>query len=84
MPEGPRFDAAILNRDVTSRCASLVKLPMMRGISWRDTPAFASLFKHLVRIRPDLVHSHSSKAGALARLAIGPWRQSIRRMLSTR
>ncbi|SHJ89616.1 MULTISPECIES: glycosyltransferase [Paraburkholderia] len=48
---------------------------MVRSISSSDTIAFAHLFKCLQKIKPDIVHSHSSKAGALARLCLGPWKQ---------
>src|SRR5688572_21976538 len=36
---------------------------------YRDTRAFAELYRGLRRLRPDLVSTHSSKAGVLGRLA---------------
>ncbi len=36
---------------------------------WRDWQALGELRRHLRRLRPDVVHSHSSKAGILARQA---------------
>ena len=41
-----------------------------RAISpWRDWAAFRALRDTVREVRPDIVHAHSSKAGALARLA---------------
>ncbi|MDY7804181.1 glycosyltransferase [Burkholderia stagnalis] len=74
VPTSNRFDAQILSQQTISRCASFTRLPMGRTVSWRDTRAFAHLFRHLTRIAPDIVHSHSSKAGALARACRGSWR----------
>jgi glycosyltransferase involved in cell wall biosynthesis/polysaccharide pyruvyl transferase WcaK-like protein len=48
---------------------------MVRSVGVADMVAFASLLRCLNKIKPDIVHSHSSKAGALARLCIGPWKQ---------
>ena len=43
---------------------------MRRAISpWQDTLALVELVRLCRRIRPDIVHAHSSKAGALGRLA---------------
>ncbi|MDN7880920.1 glycosyltransferase family 4 protein [Burkholderia aenigmatica] len=75
VPHGPRFDATILDARVLSRCASVHAVPMQRAVGWRDALAVAHVYRHLLRIRPDIVHSHSSKAGAIARLCLGPWRQ---------
>ncbi len=36
---------------------------------WRDAAALASLTRHLRRLRPHIVHTHSSKAGILGRWA---------------
>jgi len=35
----------------------------------RDAVSFAKLLRHLKRFKPDIVHTHSSKAGILGRLA---------------
>ncbi|OXJ10932.1 glycosyltransferase family 4 protein [Burkholderia sp. HI2500] len=75
VPHGPRFDATILDAHVLSRCASVQAVPMQRAVGWRDALAVGHVYRHLLRIRPDIVHSHSSKAGAIARLCVGPWRQ---------
>ncbi|VWB62182.1 glycosyl transferase family 1 [Burkholderia aenigmatica] len=75
VPDGPRFDGGIIDERMLSRCASVHRVPMHRAVGWRDALAVASVYRCLLRIRPDIVHSHSSKAGAIARLCIGPWRQ---------
>ncbi|WP_175852117.1 glycosyltransferase family 4 protein [Burkholderia cepacia] len=75
IPQGPRFDASILDASVLAHCRSVHAVPMRRAVGWRDAIAVARLYRHLLRIGPDIVHSHSSKAGAIARLCIGPWRQ---------
>ncbi|HEY4351818.1 MAG TPA: glycosyltransferase family 4 protein, partial [Paraburkholderia sp.] len=74
-PRGPRFDATILNADVLARCASVTRVPMQRSVSWRDMVAFVHVFLALARIKPHIVHAHSSKAGVLARLCFGAWKQ---------
>ncbi|WP_244201219.1 glycosyltransferase [Paraburkholderia rhynchosiae] len=75
VPLGARFDSAIVADDVLAQCDTVHRLPMLRSVGASDITAFASLFKCLRRIQPDIVHSHSSKAGALARLCFGPWKQ---------
>ena len=40
-----------------------------RDVFWRDLPAFLKLVRLLRRLRPDVVHTHAAKAGALGRLA---------------
>ncbi|MCL1888715.1 MAG: glycosyltransferase, partial [Kiritimatiellaeota bacterium] len=48
----------------------VITLPMTRALSpWRDFAALVKLARLLKKIAPDIVHAHSSKAGALARLA---------------
>jgi glycosyltransferase involved in cell wall biosynthesis len=48
---------------------------MRRAIGPHDLVSFSRVFRALALIRPDIVHSHSSKAGVLARACQGPWRQ---------
>jgi glycosyltransferase involved in cell wall biosynthesis len=44
--------------------------PLRRAIRpWHDLEAYTDLAKHLREIQPDVVHTHSSKAGILGRLA---------------
>ncbi|MFN0007911.1 MAG: glycosyltransferase family 4 protein [Planctomycetota bacterium] len=48
----------------------VLRLPMVREIQpGRDLAHLAALARHLECLRPDVVHTHSSKAGALGRLA---------------
>jgi glycosyltransferase involved in cell wall biosynthesis len=75
VPEGARLDADVINEDVVAQCDTFHRLPMQRPIGGSDVVAFARLFGCLREINPHIVHSHSSKAGALARLCIGPWKQ---------
>ena len=50
--------------------AAHVALPLQRAITPRsELQAIAELATIIRRLRPDLVHAHSSKAGAVARLA---------------
>ncbi len=64
----PRFrdDLALLDREgVTVR-----ELPMVRAIRpHRDVAHVLALRAALKELRPDIVHTHSSKAGAIGRLA---------------
>ena len=74
-PLGDRFDASIIDAKTVALCASVVRLPMQRSVSWRDLISFVQVFRALLRIQPDIVHAHSSKAGVLARLCYGGWRK---------
>jgi glycosyltransferase involved in cell wall biosynthesis len=48
---------------------SFIRLPVQRAVSpRRDLPVLARYAAIVRRVRPDIVHAHSSKAGALARL----------------
>lgn len=50
--------------------AVVTRLPMVRAIApGRDARHGAFLRRQLERVRPDVVHTHSSKAGVLGRLA---------------
>lgn len=74
VPTGARFDATILDDIVIAHCSSFHRVPMRREVGLHDAVGFSQLFRCLARIRPDIVHSHSSKAGVLSRLCIGPWK----------
>ncbi|MBM2777342.1 glycosyltransferase family 4 protein [Burkholderia territorii] len=74
-PLGERFDEAMLH-DAAVRCDSFHRLPLRRAVGLHDLRGVLALRRLLRRLRPDVVHSHSSKAGALARLCRGPWKQA--------
>jgi glycosyltransferase involved in cell wall biosynthesis len=73
-PLGERFDEAMLS-EAAAQCTSVHRLPLRREVGPHDLRGMLSLRTLLRRLRPDIVHSHSSKAGALARLCRGPWKQ---------
>ena len=75
VPQGARLDTAVIDKEVVAQCDTFHRLPMHRSVGSADVVAFAQLFRCLKQIGPHIVHSHSSKAGALARLCIGPWKQ---------
>lgn len=53
-----------------ARGARVLRLPMVRELSpARDAAHLRALMRHLERVRPDVVHTHSSKGGALGRAA---------------
>jgi glycosyltransferase involved in cell wall biosynthesis len=73
-PLGDRFDMTMLSKTV-ALCASFHRLPFRREVGMRDARSLLLLRRLLRQLQPDIVHSHSSKAGALARLCRGPWKQ---------
>nr|WP_236773940.1 polysaccharide biosynthesis type 4 glycosyltransferase UppD [Agrobacterium tumefaciens] len=46
----------------------LTRLPIRRSISPGDLMALWKSYKHIKSLRPDILHGHSAKGGALARL----------------
>ncbi|AQT51981.1 glycosyltransferase family 4 protein [Burkholderia cenocepacia] len=73
-PLGERFDDAML-ASAAAQCTSFHRLPLRREVGPHDLRGVLALRRLLRRLQPDIVHSHSSKAGALARLCRGPWKQ---------
>lgn len=73
-PLGDRFDDAML-AGAAAQCHSFHRLPLRRSVGPHDLASVLALRRLLRRLQPDIVHSHSSKAGALARLCRGPWKQ---------
>lgn len=47
----------------------LTRIPIDRSISLRDVPAFWRSYKEIRSLRPDVLHGHGAKGGAMARLA---------------
>lgn len=47
----------------------LTRMPIDRSISVRDIPAFWKSYKEIRSLRPDVLHGHGAKGGAMARLA---------------
>jgi len=63
---GFREDMAALERDG----AVIHEIPMVREVSlWKDRSQTLELTRLMRELRPDVVHTHSSKAGALGRRA---------------
>jgi glycosyltransferase involved in cell wall biosynthesis len=56
--------------DLLTSQDSVLKLEVMsREITWSDARALWRIFQFLRKERPDVVHTHTAKAGALGRLA---------------
>jgi len=66
-----RFEGEMLEYvDVDDRPGRLHVIPELgRDVFLRDVPAFLKLVRLLRRLRPDIVHTHAAKAGALGRVA---------------
>ena len=45
---------------------------LKRNVNWRDILVYFELLKINLKFKPDIIHLHSSKAGALGRLAFAP------------
>ena len=78
----PRFEVTVIYSDRREQIdpgrvaqdfhpqTKLIVIPMMREISVSgDYRAFKAVRKELLKIRPDILHVHSSKAGILGRFA---------------
>ncbi len=63
--------------DAKSHAILTVEIPSLcRELSpWRDVACYFALRKLIRQIKPDVVHTHSSKAGILGRLAA--WRERV-------
>jgi glycosyltransferase involved in cell wall biosynthesis len=60
-----------METDAERQGARLIRLPALRRNPhpWRDAAALVALFRAFRRMRPDVVATHMSKAGALGRVA---------------
>ena len=69
----PEAEARLLARDLArfrEAGGRLLRVPsLVRAPGLRDAAALAALVRVLGSLRPDLVHTHTSKAGALGRIA---------------
>jgi glycosyltransferase involved in cell wall biosynthesis len=64
----PEFEADLARLERAG--VGVTRLPMVRSLSPLDDAAHLRYLRgHLERLRPDVVHTHSSKAGVLGRLA---------------
>lgn len=67
-PEGPEGSLVDAARAMPIRFVLVP--PLVRAVDpWHDLEAYLDLAKHFRDIHPDVVHTHSSKAGILGRLA---------------
>ena len=67
-PEGP--EGSLLNEAQRLPIRTVLVPPLVRALDpWHDLGAYLDLAKHFRYIHPDVVHTHSSKAGILGRLA---------------
>jgi glycosyltransferase involved in cell wall biosynthesis len=67
-PLGP--EGSLLTAAMAMPFRTVLVPPLRRAIRpWHDLGAYVDLAKHLRDIHPDVVHTHSSKAGILGRLA---------------
>lgn len=64
-PEGE-----LINRAIRNGVRTVIVPELRRAVHpWRDPASFAKLVGIIRRLRPEIVHTHSSKAGVLGRLA---------------
>jgi glycosyltransferase involved in cell wall biosynthesis len=66
-------------QQIRDRGIACYEVPMYRSISpLRDLISFLKIFQLIRKIRPDIVHVHSSKAGVLGRFAAKTAKRSIK------
>lgn len=59
-------------------CDKTIQIKMFRNISLKDIPSLVKIRAEIIKTDPDIIYAHSSKAGALARLAnIGIYKTCI-------
>ncbi len=75
---GPHKDSAALAGRLPKEVSYIEVPALKREISpWNDLSALLELRRELKRLSPDIVHTHTSKAGALGRIAafLSGWRR---------
>ncbi|MHC4500690.1 MAG: glycosyltransferase [Planctomycetota bacterium] len=82
-PEGELF-----NQTKSEKYNVIVAPKMIRAICpLYDTLSYHQIKKHLLRLKPDIVHTHSAKAGILGRFAAhalkGKWHQNLPTVVHT-
>ncbi len=68
---GPAWDPDFDTRFLTEMGIVIIRIPSLRrDISpLRDLTAFFKIFKVIKEVRPDIIHTHTSKAGFIGRIA---------------
>ncbi len=72
--EGPREGS--MDYLAESMGVQPVRVPgLQRGVGFHDIRALASVMRWIHRVRPDVLHTHTAKAGSLGRIAVilMPW-----------
>jgi len=68
LPEGP--EGSLIDEALHLPIRTVLVPPLVREVDpWHDLEAYLDLAKHFRDIHPDVVHTHSSKAGILGRRA---------------
>ncbi len=63
-------DEASMEYLAEGKLVPCIKIPeLSREISWKDLVAFWKIVRILLKEKPDIVHTHAAKAGALGRIA---------------
>jgi glycosyltransferase involved in cell wall biosynthesis len=66
---GGEHEERLFNTITPYLSLGLTRIPIDRSISIRDIPVFWRSYKEIRSLRPDILHGHGAKGGAMARLA---------------
>lgn len=66
---GGEHEERLFNTILPHLSLGLTRIPIDRSISLRDIPVFWKSYKEIRSLRPDVLHGHGAKGGAMARLA---------------
>jgi glycosyltransferase involved in cell wall biosynthesis len=66
---GGAHEERLFNSILPHLSLGLTRIPIDRSISFRDIPVFWRSYKQIRSLRPDILHGHGAKGGAMARLA---------------